>query len=375
MVNLSKREQLKLEIVVKVYTGMMSRQSAIQILQCSERTLRRYLKDYKERDILFVKHKNKNNIPHNKTDPNIKEMVHFLIKTKYFDLNILHLQEKLLEHGLDIKRETLRKWSHEIGMVKRSKKRRAKPRYYRQRMAHRGVLIQMDGSYHKWFGGVDSCLIAAVDDATSEILFARFYSSENTPDCLDFLKRLIGEHGSFKNLYVDKAGVYGGIKRSGFSQVERALGELGTHVIYANSPQGKGRIERLFNTLQDRLIPEMRLNKISNLKSANTFLSDYIKEHNTRFAFQARSSVSEFKSPVKCLEEVFCIKEIRQVASDHTISFKGEKYLIAERFKYSIKNQSIEIRIGLRNRGAFEAYFGAYKVTLVKIDKVKGLAA
>jgi transposase-like protein len=373
VVILSKKQQLKLEIVVKVYTGLMTRQTAIQILQCSERTLRRYLKDYQGRDILSIVHKNTNRIPHNRIDPKIKEMVQFLIKSKYFDLNILHLQEKLMDHGLDIKRETLRKWAHEIGMVKRSKKRRSRARYYRTRISQRGILIQMDGSYHKWFAGVDSCLIAAVDDATSEILFAKFYTSENTPDCLDFLKNIVQKHGSFTSLYVDKAGVYGGVKRSGFSQVERALGEIGTHVIYAHSPQGKGRIERLFNTLQDRLIPEMRLNKVITMNSANKFLTEFVMDYNARFAVQASSPVSEFKSVEKNLEEVFCLKEKRQVANDHTVSFRGEKYVIGEKFKYSISNQSIEIRV-LKN-GEFEAYFGNYKIHLIKIEKIKKLAA
>jgi transposase-like protein len=373
VVKLSKREQLKLEIVVKVYSGLMSRKNAIQILQCSERTLRRYLKDYKERDILFVKHKNCNKTPHNQTDPKIKEIVQFLTKSKYYDFNVLHLIEKLRLHGIEIKRETLRKWCHEIGMVKRSHKKRSKPRYYRQRMAHRGVLIQMDGSYHKWFGDEKSCLIAAVDDATSEILYMKFYKSENTPDCLNFFKGLIEEYGVFQNLYVDRAGVYGGIKRSGFSQVERALGELGTHVVYAHSPQGKGRIERLFNTLQDRMIPEMRINKIKTSKAANEFLVDFTKDYNARFSCESRSAVSEFRECNKDLAVVFCIKEKRQVGADHTISYKNDRYLISERFKYSIKNQTIELRIG--KNGGFEAYFGSYKLNLIKIDKIKGLAA
>jgi transposase-like protein len=373
VVTLSKNQQLKLEVVVKVCTGIMSRQKAVQLLQCTERTLRRYIKDYRERDIMFVKHKNAGKTPHNKTNPEIKEMALFLIKNKYYDFNILHLQEKLKEHGLDIKRETLRKWSHEINMVKKKKRRRSKARYYRERMAKMGVLIQMDGSYHQWFGNDKYCLIAAVDDATSEILFAKFYQSENTEDCMDFFKRLIEKHGAFENLYVDKAGVYGGIKRSGFSQVERAMGEIGTHVIYAHSPQGKGRIERLFNTLQDRLIPELRLNKVITLEAANSFLEEYLKTHNNKFSVQAKDSVSAFYRPHKCLEEVFCIKEYRQVNSDHTISFRGEKYMISERFKYSIKKQSVEIRI--KKNGDFTAYFGDYKINIVKIEKINKIAA
>jgi hypothetical protein len=152
------------------------------------------------------------------------------------------------------------------------------------------------------------------------MLQMKFYKSENTPECLDFCKRLIEQHGVFENLYVDRARVYGGIKRSGFSQFERALGELCTHVIYALSPQGKGRIERLFNTLQDRMIPEMRLNKIKIKKAANELLEDFTRDYNSRYSVRAQSSVEEFKKPNKELDEVFCIKETRQVGSDHTIS-------------------------------------------------------
>lgn len=373
MVTLSKLEQRKLEIVVKLVTGLMERPKACQLLECSDRTLRRYLKDYRERDVLFVKHKNTKKRPHNKTPDSIKEMVVFLIKNKYYDFNVLHLQEKLLEHGLDIKRETLRKWCHEIGMVKRSKRRRAHARYKRQRYSQRGILIQMDGSTHQWFGNEKACIIAAVDDATSEILHAEFYESESTFACLNFLKKLIEKHGVFQNLYVDKAGVYGGIKRSGFSQVERALGELGCHVLYAHSPQAKGRIERIFNTLQDRLIPEMRINKVKTREMANRFLSEYLVGYNSKFSVKAVNEVSAFGPYIKSLETIFCVKEIRQVASDHTVSFRGERYLINERFKFSIHNQSIEIRCF--EDESWEAYFGEWPIKLIKIERIEKNAA
>jgi transposase-like protein len=363
MVTLSKLEQRKLEVVVKVVTGLMSRPKACQILECSERTLRRYLKDYQARDVLFVKHKNSNKRPHNKKADKEKEMALFLVKNKFYDFNILHLQEKLLDHGLDIKRETLRKWCHEIGMVKKAKRRRAHPRYKRQRYSQRGILIQMDGSTHQWFGSEKSCLIAAVDDATSEILYAEFYESESTFACLDFIKKVILKHGVFQNLYVDKAGVYGGVKRS----------ELGTHVLYAHSPQAKGRIERLFNTLQDRLIPEMRINKVITTKFANEFLKEYLIGHNAKFGVLAANEVSAFGSYNKDLRTIFCVKELRQVASDHTVSFRGEKYLINERFKFSIHNQSIEIRCYEDEK--WEAYFGEWPIKLIKIDQIQKNAA
>ena len=105
--------------------------------------------------------------------------------------------------------------------------------------------------------------MAAIDDATSEVVAAEFFEGETTFACLKVLKDLIAAKGVFKILYVDKAGIYGGIKRQGFSQVGRALEELGAQIIYAHSPEAKGRIERLFQTLQDSLVAEMRLNKIN----------------------------------------------------------------------------------------------------------------
>ena len=230
MVILSAREQLKLEILVKVMAGMMSSKTGAQLLEVNGRTFRRYLKAYREKDVLSIKHGNGKKIPHNKTCAQIKNAVLDLIKDKYFDFNILHLQEKLSEEGLKIKRETLRKWCHEIGVVKRSKRRRSHPRYHRERMSQAGMMIQFDGSHHKWFDGRESCLLAAIDDATNEV-YAKFYEGETTFACLDILKEMISKKGCFKTLYVDKAGVYGGVKREGFSQVQRALGELDIHTL------------------------------------------------------------------------------------------------------------------------------------------------
>ena len=142
-----------------------------------------------------------------------------------------------------------------------------------------GLLMQMDGSTHRWFGDKKSCLIALIDDATSEI-HAEFFDAETTLGCLKVLRDYIERRGLFKVLYVDKAGIFGGPKRCNFSQVKRACEELGIEIIFANSAQGKGRIERSFDTFQDRLVPELRLKRIKRMESANrylqeTFIPDY----------------------------------------------------------------------------------------------------
>lgn len=375
MTILSAKEQLKLEILVKVMAGIMTSKTGALLLQVDPRTFRRYLKSYREKDVMSIKHGNSLKRPHNKTVDEIKLRVLDLIQKKYFDFNVIHLQEKLCEEGLKIKRETLRKWCHEIGIVKRSKRRRSHPRYYRDRMSQAGMMVQFDGSHHRWFGDRETCLLAAIDDATNEV-HAKFYEGETTFSCLEMLKEMISVKGCFKTLYVDKAGVYGGIKREGFSQVQRALSELDSHTLFAHSPQAKGRIERLFNTLQDRLIAEMRLNKIRTIDQANDYLQKvYLPTHNAKFMVLPRNKQSLYRPihPSWNLEDVFCIKEYRIIGNDHTVSLNGEKYMIADQLKYSLTKQKLEIRSYCK--GPWKCFFAGREIKLVKIDKVKKMAA
>lgn len=267
---LGHRDRFRVEIIYKVYSGQLSRSDAQKILNVSERTLRRYLKGFKADGIAFVIHGNKKRAPKNRSPRELKEEIQELVQERYFDFNMLHALEKIKEeYSLVIKRETFRKWMHEIGMVKRARRRRTKARLARARMSQSGLLVMMDGSYHRWYGGEESCLIATIDDATSDILWAEFCDHETSAMCLRVLRKAIESSGLFKALYVDQAGVYGGMKRQAFGQVTRALEELGVQVIFANSPEAKGRIERLFQTLQDRLIPEMRLKGIYTRDEAN----------------------------------------------------------------------------------------------------------
>jgi len=371
------KDQLKLEVVNKVNSGLMDRFDGQTLLKVSERTLRRYLKDYRLEGIGFLRHGNYRKIPKNKISSEVRKQVQKLVQEKYFDFNLLHLQEKLFEElGFKIKYQTLRRWCHEINHVKRAKRRRSKPRYYRERMSQEGLMLQMDGSHHLWFGGRFLCLLAAIDDSTSEV-FARFYEGETTIACLDFLKGLVNRKGAFKILYTDKAGVYGGIKRENFSQVERALGEIGAQVIYAHSPQAKGRVERLFGTLQDRLVAELRLNGIGTIEAANEYLQNvYLPHlHNPKNMVQAHNPVSAYRAlpPDLDLEQVFCVKEYRIVGKDHTVSIAGEKWMIVDAIRESISKQKIELRFD--KWGTWNAYFAKNKLKLVKILRPQKIAA
>lgn len=368
------KAQLTVDVVVKVAEGKITIVNAAKLLNKSRRTVERYLQRYQKVGIQFVVHRNTGKAPANKTSDSLKRQVQALIKEKYFDVNLLHLAELLeVNENIAIKRETLRSWAHDIHHVKRAKRRRAKVRKRRERMESPGLLLQMDGSPHRWFGDKKSCLIAIIDDATSEI-HAEFFKSETTVGCLKVMRDYIDKKGLFKALYVDRAGIFGGPKRCNFSQMQRACNELGIEIIFANSPQGKGRIERSFDTFQDRLVPELRLNHIKDMMSANCYLQDvFIPQFwQHKVEVNARNADSEFTSvPAHLsLDDICVLKEYRKIRNDHTFSYGNKFYLIESPLKYSIAKQKIEIR--KKSGDNFIAYFaGRHLVVSEVIEPTK----
>ena len=272
MLQMDSYTQFKADTITKVVAGKISPADASKLLNKSVRTIERYVEKNLREGLAFIIHKNRNRSPVNKIPIFLKKRVQALIQNKYFDYNLTHFREKLEEdENILVRRETLRRWAHEIGHVKRAKRKRAKVRKRRSRMVSCGLMAQMDGSTHRWFGDRKTCLILLIDDANSEI-HGEFFESETTVGCMKVLKEFISKKGIFKTLYVDRAGIFGGPKRCHFSQVQRACEELGINIIFAHSPQGKGRVERAFNTLQDRLIPELRQQGIKTMSGVNSFL-------------------------------------------------------------------------------------------------------
>jgi len=363
------KAQLTVDIIAKVAEQKITIVNAAKLLNKSRRTIERYLQKYQKVGIQFIVHQNCGKPPTNKISDAVKRAVQTLIKEKYFDVNLAHLRELLEDNEqIQVKRETLRCWAHEIHHVKRAKRRRAKARKRRERMESPGLLLQMDGSPHRWFGDKKSCLIAIIDDATSEI-HAEFFKSETTLGCLKVLRDYIDQKGLFKALYVDRAGIFGGPKRCNFSQMQRACNELGIEIIFANSPQGKGRIERSFDTFQDRLIPELRLNEIKDMKSANQYLQDvfipsFWHKHIEVMPGNDTSEFTTVPEHIK-LDDVCVIKEYRKIRNDHTFSYGNKFYLIESPLKHSIAKQKIEIR-KYRDDG-FIAYFAGRHLAVSEV--------
>ena len=338
MIIMDSQAQLTVDIITKVAERKITIANAAKLLNKSRRTIERYLQKYHKIAIQFVVHRNTGKAPTNKTPDSLKRQVQALIKDKYFNVNLLHLAELLkANENIVVKRETLRFWAHDIHHVKRAKRRRVKARKRRERLESPGLLLQMDGSPHRWFGDQTSCLIAIIDDATSEI-HAEFFKSETTAGCLKVLRNYIEKKGLFKVLYVDRAGIFGGPKRCNFSQVQRACNELGIEIIFANSPQGKGRIERSFDTFQDRLVPELRLNHIQDMASANRYLQDiFIPQFwQQKVVVIAKNQDSEY-TPVAehiNLDDVCILKEYRKIRKtskhDFTAYFAGCHLSVSE---------------------------------------------
>jgi len=346
---LGAEEEIQITTVFKVFQGELTRLEGEMLLNVSGRTLRRYLAEYKKEGARFIKHKNHWKRPWNKFDPSVKEKVQTLIKEKFFDLNLVHLSEKLLEEqSLKVSSYTLRRWAHEINMVKLKHRRKKKKHVYRERMSRTGLMLQMDGSTHEWFGNFKSCLISTIDDASSKIPYAEFFHGEDTMSCMTVLQRVIEKYGLFLVLYVDRAGIYAGPKRARFSQVKRALAELGISIYYASSPQGKGRVERSYRTLQDRLIPELRLAGIKHFPAANRYLlEEFLPKQYSRFEVPPQKSETAYR-PLPSgihLKEIFCIKEERTIRSDHTVTWRGDLYVVPSKDSFSMKGQKIEFRI------------------------------
>jgi len=238
-------------------------------------------------------------------------------------------------------------------------------------------MVQLDGSHHDWLEGrAGSCvLMGYIDDATGRI-FAHFYEYEGTMPAMDSFKRYIRKYGIPQSIYLDKHSTYKSTKKLSIedelnnikaqSQFERALSELGVDIIHANSPQAKGRIERSFNTHQDRLVKELKLNNINTIKDANSFLHRYyIQKHNYKFSRKAKSKTNLHTQIPKHLNinRIFSIKNRATLRNDFTVRYNNQFYQILEPIR--AKELTLEERIN----GKFYIYHKDTQLKYKLIDK------
>lgn len=271
----------------------------------------------------------------------IQKVRTFLKQKKHKDFGPTFAQEQLEKNGVVLSVETVRTVMVKEKLWKVHARRGPKiHRTWRERMAQYGMLVQFDGSYHDWFeNGKEVCLLAAIDDATSNIVSALFEENEGVLACFRFWKAYAECHGRPVAIYLDKFGTYKVNHKNAvdnaemMTQFERAMLALDIRVICANSPEAKGRVERLFGTLQDRMVKEMRLSSMKKRDEANIFLKDiYIPDHNQRFSVAARQADDAHRPLTDMmrasLSSIFSVHSVRKVNNDFTIQFKTKWFQI-----------------------------------------------
>jgi len=259
------RELKRLDVIRKVMERVIKQVEAAEILSLSGRQIRRIVKRIRREGDRGIVHRLRGRPSNRRTPDPVKDKVIRLYRAQYKDFGPTLASEKLLEReGIRISDETLRRWLLEAGDWKKSRRHRSH-RQWRERKAHEGEMVQMDGSHHDWFEGRGPwcVLMGYIDDARGRV-FGRFYGYEGTIPAMDSFKRYIRKYGLPLSVYLDRYKTYKSTAkpsledelndREPLSDFERALKELGVEVRHANSPQAKGRIERLFRTLQDRLV-------------------------------------------------------------------------------------------------------------------------
>ncbi|KAA1185243.1 ISNCY family transposase [Rhizobium tropici] len=340
LIAMSERDLQRIEVLSKVIAGRMTMVSAAQVLDLSERQVRRLLERIRTRGAASIRHKAIGRPSNNRISDGVRDYAVTLVRERYADFGPTLATEKLAERdGLRVSRETVRSWMVDAGLWLSRKQRRTfhQPRLRREAY---GELVQIDGSEHRWFEdrGPRCSLLVFVDDATGKLMQLRFVRSESAFTYFEALALYLKHHGAPIAFYSDKHSVFRVAKKDakggqGMTQFGRALCELNIEILCANSSQAKGRVERMNRTLQDRLVKELRLAGIDTMEAGNAFLPVFMEDYNGRFAI-APARPDDLHRPMNLapgrLQEILCKREQRYVGSQLTFSFERKRIMLEE---------------------------------------------
>jgi transposase len=341
---MTREEARRLSIVQQVLDRGIQQRHAAEVVGRSVRQVRRWIQRVRTAGPGGIVHRLRGRPSNRQASARLKQRVLARYRERYLGFGPTLAQEKLVERDrLRVSRETLRQWLREAGLWQRQ--RRAGPQHvWRERKAARGEMVQLDGSHHDWLEGRGPRLVlmAYIDDATSTV-FARFYDYEGTMPAFESCYGYVIRYGLPQRLYCDRHGAYWSRaklrledalagREAPQTQFERALSQLGVEVIWAGSPQAKGRVERLFRTFQDRLIKELRLAGIKSRAAANRFLQRYLPGYNRRFSCAPRVS-ADLHRPAPApgrLRRILARHTRRTLRQDNTLQHGGQWYVLTE---------------------------------------------
>ena len=341
---LSKKERSRVDILAKITAGGLSLRKGAELLGLSYRQMLRIHERYKSDGASGLQHRLRGEKSNRRFESDRQERVLQLYETKYWDFGPRLAAEYLRkDDGEELSEETLRRWLIGAGLWQ-LRRRGAVHRKWRERKAHFGEMVQMDGSLHDWFEGRrgTASLMVMIDDATNRT-YAQFFEEETTAAAMTVFWEYVKRYGLPRAVYVDRHSIYKTTRDSTvdetladnptLTQFGRAMRELGVDLILAHSPQAKGRVERRHGVFQDRLVKGMRLKKISTLESANKYLEEeFLDEMNGRFTVAARETADVHRKVgrgVK-LEHVLSFQEQRVVQNDWTVSWCNRHFQLHE---------------------------------------------
>lgn len=345
LIPMSQKEIDRYDIIKRLIHREINGTQAADLLKLSTRQIRRLKTKVKKQGAAGLIHGNRGKASNRRISAKEKENIITLLHRHYYDYGPTFASEKLAtSHRLKRDPKTIRQIMIEQKLWQPKKKKNGSEyRAWRQRKANYGEMVQFDGSYEHWFENraPKCCLLAAIDDATGRIIKAKFNQHEGVFPVFDFWLKYLEKHGKPRSIYLDKFSTYKMNQRVALenhdlkTQFERAAAQLQIETISAHSPQAKGRVERLFGTLQDRLVKELRLSNISTLAAANEFLAKvFIPQFNTKFSVKPVSETNLHGhlalTERKQLKSIFSRQTERTVQNDFTLSFKNQWYQLTK---------------------------------------------
>jgi transposase len=355
LLTMSKKELTRLEVIQRLQEKRLKQKEAAEILGVSTRQVRRLVRAYRQEGEEGLISKRRGQPGNNRLQAEVRQKAVDLLHKNYSDFGPTLAQEKLSEvHAVKISRESVRQVMIGEGLWAAKKVKRRVVHQMRPRRSCRGELVQIDGSPHAWFEerGERCNLLVYMDDATGQLMTLYFTPTETTFSYFAATRLYLAQHGRPVAFYSDKHSIFrvnakDAVSGSGMTQFGRAMRALDIEIICANTPQAKGRVERANQTLQDRLIKEMRLQGISTIADANAFAPEYIADFNRRFQVKPRSNHDAHRPQLFSeseLNQLFSIQETRILSKNLTIQYNKIVYQIqTSRPSYALRKAQVTV--------------------------------
>ena len=389
VLNMTQKEITRLRVINQTIDKVITIREAAELLGLSERQVIRLKKGVVEQGPAFIIHKNRGRKPQHTLPDEVRMKVVELKQTKYKEANFNHFVELLEEHeGIKVSYASVHRTLTQAGIKSPKKHRKRKSHHRRKRKPQKGMLVQIDASPHEWIiGGELFTLHGAIDDATGEILALFFTPNECMEGYFEIIRQIVKNYGIPMSLYCDRHTIFvspndGKLsiedqlkgKTVNLTQFGRAMEELGITIIKANSPQAKGRIEKLWDTLQSRLPVEFKIRGIDTMEAANAFLSQFIVAYNEKFGVEPENPEPAFRplEPGIELDHILCIKEERTIIEDSAFSYKGKYYQLVRNGRKAAAMPKAKLTVLSSSKiGVKALYAGVVYDTLVLEERPK----